>query len=703
MGQTSKASDFGYLQAAARLRVRLERWREDQAFLERGGRVFYATDADVVKLFLNPQNRLPYATVFAHEGDDAREVVARVLARFIFYRLTGEAPLLLIPPHSVEIQRIAAAIDRDVARLADSFQPEIESIGRLRDTYLQTGNETELIQGIAEHAIGVVRLLYGAGIGPAAEACRMAELLRDGRLLHMERYIDEQDQWVAPILYDDVDDGDRNILKGLQDVWKERLKAHKSQARKEYRIDDDAEALARLEWANTAAKPQHRLILISGDQALQHAAATHAIPPGKSFQDLYIRDPRDFLSATVQDLLPVREMGEPGSTGPAEQGLIGWLDLLFSRFEPQAPDYLHRLKTQVIELDANNGDELAHQFSRHDPDWAERLRSEWTDLVNLAAVHAGMVANHALAERFAQDVAGMESDALRDRIKQHIFGARSELWRSGMDAGFWSFWLTAAAEVQDTDLPSRGAPALRFPPTGCDKAKEFADYLVRTLRREATNDGPPSMDDLLKEDPSGYTAYLVHALGFAVAGRWSTTEVLARLALEEADRQIALPHKDTPLDIRGIDAAYLLSIALRHIARDPSDLEQVRMFLQEADRRAAGETDLRLVEEGIAIDLTYHHFRLFMEVAIPGSVPSLRDCQERLLELRGQLGQERNDTIRAVLEKQVLTNIFSVFLLRRYKENVEKPAAGANVTALLERFTKILGAPSQQALRSATG
>ena len=453
MKPDAQQADFGYLRAAARLRLRLERWRGDQAFLKGGGRIAYATDSDVVTLFLDPQGNLGYAAVFEDEGDMAREVVAWVLARFIFYRLAGNAPLLLIPPHNIELEDHCSRHRQKSGNLLRYLQDEVRIIEELREAYRKTGDKDALIQGIEENAIRVVRLLYGGGVGPSAEARRMAELLRCGRLLHMERYIDEQDRWVVPVLYDDVDEDDRETLKELRDDWKARLKDSKSPATREYRVDRDAEALARLEWANAEAGAERRLILISGDHALQSAAEAYEVSAGVSFRDLYVRDPRAFLAAMVRDLLAAQDTEIPGPTRTIELGLIGWLDLLFTRFEPRVPGYLERLKKLVINLEAPEGQALARQFSRDDPNWAMQLRDEWTGLVNLAAVDAGMIANRELATQFAHQVAGMDADTLRECIEQHISDARNELWRSGMEAGFWS---TAASEGEGNGASAEG-------------------------------------------------------------------------------------------------------------------------------------------------------------------------------------------------------------------------------------------------------
>jgi hypothetical protein len=697
-------TDFGHLRAAAKLRARLDLWERDRAFEAQGGRILYAVDTDVVKLFLDPGGMKRYAAVFDDEEDPAREVLAWVLARYIFERLTKTEPLLLIPGHNLELETVIAGIDWNASSFGDRLQRELQSLSPILEKFRTDGNQEALIQGIEDNALGLVRQLYGGGEGPVAEARRMARLLERERLLHMERYIDERDGWVLPALLDDLEPTDRKVLDGLMAEWRVRLKQHKSSQRPEHLIDWDAEALARLQWANSEAGNTHRLILISGDRSLHRAARDYEAKTGFPVASRFLREPRTFMAAAVRDLLPERT-GD-GRPRVLESGLIDWLDLLFSRFDPDRPGYLKRLRKSVIDLKDGTAaaDALTEQFARDNPQWVSRLRGEWSELIKLAAVNAGLVADRDLVARAAEDLPGLDMDQLRDTIEDHIDDARRDLWVSGMKAGFWSTYRSLVNEQNaGAELPSRGVPALRFPHSErFDAAKRYARYLVRTLRREPPSDEHVSPEQLGEADPSGYSLFLVHALGFAVAARWATTALLAKIAVEIADDLPGSPPERPTSEIRGTDAAYLQAIALRHCAKRPDDLELARRSLKDAGWRAGSASDLRMEVEGVALDLAYQHFRLFSPQSIPDKTPSLADCQRRLLELYAQLKEEADDTIRDVLEKRVLTNIFSVLLLRRYKESAERPEAGANVSALLGRFRKILDQPQQQSLKSVT-
>jgi hypothetical protein len=519
--------------------------------------------------------------------------------------------------------------------------------------------------------------------------------LRDVRILHYERYVEKPDGPVLPVLYDDLYQEDRDTLNGLINEWKLRLAKHKSKETRDNPFDHDAEVLARLEWTNRRIGPSRRLILISGDHALYKAARDHDFVPGVRFADLFVRDPRVFLAAP--DLLSGRGAG--AQSDPLRLGLVDWLDILFARFEPLAPAYLAGLRRLVIRASPAEGAALAETFSRDQADWVDRLRREWGEFVRLAALDANLVPDHDLATRLGQEIAGVNEQDLRKTLEQRSWKARLEVGLMVVDAGFWS---TAAAEAETRDLPARGVPALRFPPF--PKAKQYADFLVRTLTREPPTGDHPALSELRKEDPSGYTAFLVHALGFAVAGRWSTTALLAGLALEITDRQTGQADRNPDKPIRGVAAAYLLAIALRHGSRKAADLVQVRHYLQDAERRCAGKPDLRLAAEWVALDLTYHHYRVFLHEPLPPEIPSLEGCQERLLQLanRLQTEEEPDETIRLALEKQVLTNIFSVMLLRRYKEDAPNPQLGTHVDQLLIRFHKVMDDQGQPRLRSIT-
>jgi hypothetical protein len=203
-----------------------------------------------------------------------------------------------------------------------------------------------------------------------------------------------------------------------------------------------------------------------------------------------------------------------------------------------------------------------------------------------------------------------------------------------------------------------------------------------------------TLKQLLEEDPTGYNTFLVYGLAFAAAGRWHATGSLSRRAIGIADQ---LDRTRTVTTITGSEATYLLACALRHDAKSADDLTRWKVAdcLIEAGQRKAKEPghdcfDARFIAETIALNITYHHFRLFKnEPFPPKGVPSLGECQKELLRLLKRLYcsmEKENPNIRLAVERQTLTNLFIVLLLRQYKQREATPEKGTDICTWLQRF-----------------
>ena len=101
---------FKYIEDAANRRIGLEPWYIDKEYKENGGHIYYAVDTDVVKLFSDPENNSQYTIFFSSDDLSIRRVLAWALGRYIFYRLTKEQPLLVIPPHHQEIESVLTGV-----------------------------------------------------------------------------------------------------------------------------------------------------------------------------------------------------------------------------------------------------------------------------------------------------------------------------------------------------------------------------------------------------------------------------------------------------------------------------------------------------------------------------------------------------------------------------------------------------------------
>ena len=197
------------------------------------------------------------------------------------------------------------------------------------------------------------------------------------------------------------------------------------------------------------------------------------------------------------------------------------------------------------------------------------------------------------------------------------------------------------------------------------------------------------IEGLRKEDSSGYTVYLAYALLFAAVGNWYVAAILAERALDIALTN-RLPH------IPGREAAYLRAVALRHTARNITDLADVEAFIKKAEHfleesqregRALQVSSVRFEAERFALWVTYHLFHLFQndpKNPIPKNIPSLSQVQEKIKNLLAELDKEKKSLIARNVERNLLTNLFMTAFLRWGKE--QELLEPAELSSELERY-----------------
>ena len=432
MKDTTPVRKFEYIRDAATLRLRLEPWRTDQEFGGQEEGIFYAVDTDIVKLFSDPAGNSKYVTVFPSDDAYIREILAWSLGRFIFFRLTKDRPLLIIPPHHQEMVRVFAGIARNAAKertVVSDIWPRLEK--HLQE-YKRTKDMDALVSSLTKEPLDLIRFVYGEGKGYTAELAHITELLKHDRLCNIERYVDRRSgkPRTLPVPHDVTVSRDYDTLKELSKSWSERLGAPKSKKRRQFLISDDAEALARLEWINREMEEiGKRLVLISGDPSLQRAAAEYYWDDSHTFADLFIRDPRVFMAAP--DLLTTERMNEGKIGKEFKPGLIEWLDIFLARFEPGRSGYDKRLRV-VLGLNEQQGDELADKFLEKIPDGISKLKRDWKQFVRLAGIEYALGSDREHVKKFTETIA---ADALR-QVRKKVNKQVSKVWHD--------FWKVAA-------------------------------------------------------------------------------------------------------------------------------------------------------------------------------------------------------------------------------------------------------------------
>ena len=346
-------------------------------------------------------------------------------------------------------------------------------------------------------------------------------------------------------------------------------------------------------------------------------------------------------------------------------GLIEWLDVFLARFEHESSGYDKRLRV-VLGLNEQQGDELAHKFREKIPDGISKLKRDWKQFIRLAGVKYGLGSDRKYLKGLVKIITEHGLSQVREEVDRQVLKVWHDFLKGATETAYWSM------DKQQV-LPLRGVPALRF-------TLESADALSRdlccTLGHEKILQDRDSLARLNKEDPSNYTASVIYALAFGAKGRWGVARTLSEFALYIADHEARaedLPEGYEP--ITGNEAAYVLAWAIRHNVKSAAQLRTARRYLEEATPRKAKATggdgtDIRYESESIAIDMTYHLFRLFSQETISRDVPTLAQCQKRILELLRslELDKQEKEYISLTVKKQLLVYLFCALLLRQFKD-----------------------------------
>ena len=670
MNGTSQRDNLEYIKSAVRLRLLLESWLTDQDFASRGDGIIYAVDTNVVKMFSAGLTK--FSGIFQGDDENTREITAFAIGLFIFFRLTKERPLLLIPPHHLELDNIFAGLARDALKELGEIRDSWPKIEKYFEEYAKTKDINVFISSIKKEPLALIRFMLGSGY--TAELSRITELLKNDRLLHIERYVERHDGkvWTLPVPHDSTDSTDYKTLKNLSKDWLEKLGEEKSKNIPDSLISNDADVLARVEWINNELRGTgRRLVLISADAALQQAASKYYVNKRK-FADLFIRDPRIFVAAP--NFLTAEKTN--GETTRKSYNLIGWLDVFLAGYLPGQPGYRVRLE-EVLLLSGDKANELVDQFLKEIPHAISELRQHWKEFVQLTAVEYSLSTEGERLKKFVEMVAENNLKQAREKINSMVFQVWRDFWKLATLAGLWS---TDAFEKISRDigqvrdkLPLRGIPPLRFT---LEPVHSYVKTLCQTLRYEEVIEQKILFDDITFEDPSNYTAFLLYALAFGAAGRYSVTRNLAEFALEIADKEAYKYKMPKDLEpITGNEAAYLLAWAIRHTMSNSTQLGDAQQYLQGARLRRAKATggdgaDIRYDSESLAIDVTYHFFRVFSGETIPVDIPTLIQCQERSLELLKSIDLDKSEEeyIRITIKRQLITYLFCTIFLRQFKD-----------------------------------
>ncbi len=517
-----------------------------------------------------------------------------------------------------------------------------------------------------ENAENLVMIFDGKS-GPTLELARFANLPED-RLVNMESYVGPSQDRAFPLpnMANEMRDREADFPV-LVEKWQRSLKKYRSKSQTQFNLDQDAYVLATLQWVNQQLEAEKKkVVLITGTSSIWKAANRdeHKICSNfhrnEPFSKAYIRYPLAFLADSHFFFRESRSTPEPTFK------LMDWLNLGFpgmfkytgvlvadSREFPDSDlidgrrDLTDKERAQAqesdLQRDANSiltewrtqvgAAATSRKINTEQKEWSDRA----TDLINWLCKQTG---------------AGWSVKQFRSDINRRAMDSLSALYSS-------TFWISLWARISRLPDQARGIPALRFEKQYTN-AQIYCKQLIDVVRRdEGSHRSNEAIDlqkiyeDIRKDDPTHYHCHVIHALAYAIKGHWYAAQTLCKVAIRIAKDIVEHQSEEHPY-IRGREAAYLLAIAERRMAREASDLESAENNLKQArDRENPNEPDdVRFKSEEFAQKTAKFNFRFFVDkdtAAVEELSLSFLDdgfalfsslCSEPIEEIQDWVGQQ---------------------------------------------------------------
>lgn len=644
-------------------------WWHDDAARKEGWEIHYAVDADVVRMYLNPDKMPSYGRVFG-ETAEISTYLANLLSDHLFQLHVVESAepassssYLIIPPHDEELRAIMQAIARDAEQTLSQGRNVYHKLTLIFSSFSKTSDA----------------ILAAEFQNSTAEFIRLSKQLKD-LLSAQDRFsrigvgvlenIWNERGRDSKYLIDQTEIELWSALHGDRSLWYERLRKHRQPRReKDFErwdtVDNDAQVLALIDHLNhRLADKKTAIILLTGSPSL-FLAGREYVPDrklnarGGSFADLYLRHPQ-FVMADPRFFDPIRNAAS----------LEQWLEIL-------SPDATVQRKGSVQWIEKKE---------------MSKIQAQWSDLVTLLATTkygtmsvvetAGRSAVDAPIESLAHLV---ESRALTPERFSALFERPVTVSLSNLYLS--STWIGLLDSAANTDRPSRMMPALRFD-------EEFAifnkyynkllDLLEEKGELESRKDRIVSLKSLNDEinsekvDATLYHSHIIHAAGFAAKCFWEPAMTLCTIAIRIADEL----RRDCPDDFRrGREAAYLAAVIRRRSAAKIGDLRSAEQFLREARKRENPPTlgcspkeDMRFRSEQVAIEVRKLYFSYFLGETISSGEDILTEIRNKVHELEeivhatrgyglGTSHDAQDKAISAWVLRQSYTNLFDLLLI----------------------------------------
>ena len=586
------ANDICFAKSLLKLRLKLEDYNEDKRF-EKTGDIYYAVDTNIVLFYANPEKDSKYASVFDDDDDDVRKAMSWSLCEYIFSFLPQKRPLLIIPPHVSELERVLRSKLNDSAIEAQIFLKIPNSIKELVIDKEIKKNPKKLLYKLEEEALGLIRYALGKEYSGQIETSiieRVCDIIKAKKIINIEKY-GEYDDWCFPEL-DMVNNIDHyRFQKKYTEYWYKLIQSFNDRNLTDKNKYDDARVLSKLQWINKEINPQNkRLVLITADQNIQKAADISDIGCDYgSFMDKYIRDPRSFFGDP--EFIGKNENNEQGKKANFSD-LHNQIDVIFSDYFSKNENKREKIKEILID------DGRLKYYLSGIEDKRQRIKKDWDDIVKVGSVSYSLKECKKSHDDILKDISNSDIKGLSDILYERFFLVWLSFWRATTRAGFITMRNIGNVVNEESGyfarMPIRGVPILNIK---FKEARKQLHQLCKSLIYEKVIENNDLFIELRDEDPSGYAAFLLYAVAFGMTGQWKMTKTLAQVAYQISDYidENEQPNDGTE-DITGSEAAYLLAWSTRNDAKNINDLDEAEKFLFQASKRTEKVITIMIVE-----------------------------------------------------------------------------------------------------------